>query len=89
VPLAIVIAAVLIASLVLFGALQSGYGWSERDWNSDGHTSIGEFFEAADIGSRPITQVGKSCVEYFSLKDGMPVRVDCPAPRGQSTEIHD
>ena len=53
-----------------------GYGVADMDWNGDGSTSLGEFFASADIGSRPRGE----CREFFSLKDGLPVREDCPEP---------
>lgn len=76
-PMAIAIV-ILIAGIRLVPALTAGYGWSERDWNRDGHTSFSEFFEAADIRTRTITQNAVTCVDYFRLKDGLSVRIDCP-----------
>jgi hypothetical protein len=70
------------AGVLLVPALTAGYGWSERDWNGDGHTSFGEFFEATDIRTRPVTRDARTCVEYFRLKDGLSVRIDCPTSTG-------
>jgi hypothetical protein len=81
-PIAIAIASLLIGGVLLASTLTAGYGWSERDWNRDGHTSFGEFFRAGDIGTRSVTQNSVVCVEYFSLKDGSSVRIDCPTPSG-------
>ena len=81
-PLVIAITAALIAGVLLVPALTAGYGWSERDWNRDGRTSFGEFFEATDIRTRPVTQDARTCVEYFRLKDGLSVRIDCPTSTG-------
>ncbi|HEY5021722.1 MAG TPA: hypothetical protein VII30_04455 [Gemmatimonadaceae bacterium] len=81
-PLAFAIAVLLLVGVLLIPALRSGYGWSERDWNRDGHTSISEFFHAADIRTRSVKQNGLNCLEYYQLKDGLPVRVDCAALRG-------
>lgn len=39
------------------------------------------FFEAADasdVGKRAVLHEGKQCVETYRLKDGLPVKVDCP-----------
>lgn len=58
--------------------LWQGYAWHEMDWNQDGTTSVGEFFEASDIGKRNVTEGGKNCVEYFAYKDGLPVKTLCP-----------
>lgn len=57
--------------------LQKGYTWSEMDWNSDGSTSILEFFESSDIGKRTDTENGRNCVVYFAYKDGMTVKEKC------------
>lgn len=65
--------------LLAFGALEHGYRWLEMDWNSDGRTTISEFFSAADIGKRAAIEGPKSCTVYYAYKDGLPVRVDCPA----------
>jgi hypothetical protein len=80
--LAIAIAAALVVGVLLVPALTAGYGWDERDWDRDGHTSFGEFFEASDVSTRPVTQNGATCVDYFRLKDGLSVRIDCPKSSG-------
>ena len=55
----------------------AGYSWDEMDWNSDGQTSFEEFLETTDIDKRPTVKDGHKCVEFYRLKDGLPVRVDC------------
>jgi len=62
-----------------FAALAQGYSWNEMDWNHDGSTSLSEFIQSSDIGKRTVTKDGKMCTEYFRMKDGMSVRVDCAA----------
>lgn len=54
-----------------------GYSWHEMDWEQSGHTSVDDFFEASDIGRRSINHGGKKCLEYYSYKDGMPVKTVC------------
>ncbi len=54
-----------------------GYSWAEMDWNQDGSTSLSEFFASCDIGLRPVTVDDKECVEYFSYKDGAPIKIVC------------
>ena len=61
----------------IVASLMQGYSWQEMDWGQRGSTSIADFFAASDIGKRQITQDGKPCTEYFSYKDGMPVKVVC------------
>jgi hypothetical protein len=70
------------ATLLAVGAASQGYAWHEMDWNRDGSTSIAEFLRSGDIGKRQsLTAAGQPCIEYFSLKDGLPFRVDCPESR--------
>ncbi|MGO4851174.1 hypothetical protein AB4093_36195, partial [Inquilinus sp. 2KB_12] len=64
--------------LLAFHALEHGYRWSEMDWDSDGRTTISEFFSAADIGKRAALEGPNSCTVYYAYKDGLPVRIDCP-----------
>jgi hypothetical protein len=59
-------------------SFKKGYSWIEMDWNQDGSTTIAEFFESSDIDTRSITKNGRECVEYFSFKDGLTVKVVCP-----------
>ncbi len=49
------------------------------DFDHDGTTSLGEFFTAADVGTRPMQRGDRACTEYFLLKDGAPVKLRCPA----------
>lgn len=64
-------------SLRAVAVLSQGYAWSEIDWNSDGATSIQEFFESSDVGKRIIVREGRECVDYFAYKDGLTVRLQC------------
>ena len=79
----LVVPVVLIALIGVYlairvgASLMQGYSWHEMDWRQRGSTSIGDFFAASDIGKREINQEGKKCVEYFSYKDGLPVKVVC------------
>jgi len=61
-----------------FAGWKQGYSWTEMDWNQDGSTSIVELFMASDIGKRIITKDDKPCIEYFSFKDGLPIKTECP-----------
>jgi hypothetical protein len=65
------------AVLAVVAISQSGHTFSEMDWNSDGSTSLSELLEAPDIGRRPVSKDGEECIEFFSFKDGMPLRIDC------------
>ncbi|TFZ05532.1 hypothetical protein EZ313_02335 [Ramlibacter henchirensis] len=74
-----VVIALIGAYLVIriVASLLQGYPWKDMDWAQHGGTSIGDFLAASDIGKRQINRDGKDCVEYFSYKDGLPVKVVC------------
>lgn len=78
--LALASAVLILGYLVLRGlsSFGQGYSWEEMDWNQKGSTSISDFFAASDIGKREIQQGEKKCIEYFSYKDGLSVKVLCP-----------
>ena len=61
-----------------FWSIAKGYSLEEMDWDQNGSTSIQEIFMSSDIGKRNIKQSGKMCIEYFSFKDGMSVKIVCP-----------
>jgi hypothetical protein len=61
-----------------FASWDQDYSWTEMDWNQDGSTSIEELFMASDIGKRTITKDDKPCSEFFSFKDGLPMKTECP-----------
>ncbi|MGE0117383.1 MAG: hypothetical protein AB7S71_04235 [Dongiaceae bacterium] len=72
--------AVVLAAFIVWRvtpSLQQNYSWTEMDWNGDGATSIGEFLESADVGSREVNRSGIDCIEYFTMKDAVPIRLDC------------
>lgn len=57
---------------------RQGYSWSEMDWSQKGSTSIADFFAASDIGKREVRLNGILCIEYYSYKDGLPIKQVCP-----------
>lgn len=57
---------------------RTGYSISEMDWDSDGETSLGEMWRSIDVGRRSTAKNGMECQEFYSLKSGLPVRIDCP-----------
>jgi hypothetical protein len=75
--IAILIVGTTYLGCVAFAAISRHYSWKEMDWNSDGTTTIVEFFASADIGVREVVRDGERCREFYALKDGMPVRTDC------------
>jgi hypothetical protein len=57
---------------------ESPVTWADMDWNSDGRTSLAELARSLDVGVRPTSPDVRACREFFSLKDGLPMRVQCP-----------
>ena len=57
--------------------LNQGYVWADMDWNRDGAVSPFELISAGDIGLRRVEHAGSPCKDYFSLKDGLPLRTIC------------
>jgi hypothetical protein len=74
--------AALFAAYAIWAALSSAaaydYGLSDMDWNQDGAVSPREFFASESIGARTVVRGEAECREFFSLKDGLPVREKCP-----------
>lgn len=68
----------LYASLRLVTAWDKGYPWGDMDWNRDGGTSLFEFVSAGDVGVREVERGDRICREYFSYKDGLPMKTVCP-----------
>lgn len=72
---------ILMMTYILFRGFYSwkqGYSWSEMDWDKSGSTSIVEFLKSSDIGKRSIQTNDQKCTEYFSYKDGLPIKTICP-----------
>jgi hypothetical protein len=82
--ISLVISASLLLLIVLYGlcrfvaSWQKSYSWKEMDWNQDGTTTLSEVLEASDVGRRAVNREGKRCMEYYSFKDGLTIRMDCP-----------
>jgi len=58
-----------------YGAWSKGYAWAEMDWNQNGKTSIAEFFTAASVDKKSLTQNGQECAGYF--KDEQAIKIVC------------
>lgn len=78
--LAVVALGVLIAAGVVTLIWTTGYSIKEMDWNADGRITLAEMFLSIDVSHRPVKREGVECREFYNLKDGLPVRVDCPKP---------
>jgi hypothetical protein len=57
--------------------LSSPFSWNETDLNKNGFASPTEADYFGNFGKRQFVENGKSCTEYFALKDGLPLRKDC------------
>lgn len=55
----------------------SPFSWKEADINKDGFVSPGEAGYVAYYGNRQKVENGKNCIEYFALKDGLPIKQVC------------
>lgn len=69
----------VIGGYPIAGPFAAGHTWRECDWNSDGHTTLDEWFFGASVASRRLMVDGEACIEYFDVKAGNFVRLDCPA----------
>lgn len=72
-----VLMAVICAGLVGLLVLQTGLGWSEMDWNSDGRTSLLELVQAIDVEKRTIATAEGQCEEYLRYRDSTLVAMRC------------
>ena len=70
----IIALALLALGTIAVASYNQDYSWAEMDWNSDGTTTPSEIFAAPDIGKRTVN----GCIEYFSYKDGLPIKSVCP-----------
>ena len=69
--------AICYLAVFAYTSWQKGYLWEDMDWNQNGNTSLAEFFQASDVGTREIQKDGKVCKEYYSYKDGTPIKIVC------------
>jgi hypothetical protein len=63
-------------TLTLLVALH-GFPFGLMDVDDSGFVSMSEVIASLDQGYRQEIIYGKKCVEIFSLKDGLPVKVIC------------
>ena len=71
-------AIVAVAGYLLFAVtVSNGLAIQEVDWNGDGQIAVSEVIDAIDIRKRDVLVEGETCKEYFSLKDGLTVRMEC------------
>ncbi len=49
----------------------------QMDWDQNGDLTLTELLQASGIDVRPVKVEGKWCKDYFYLKDGLTVKVEC------------
>ena len=70
---------IFLIALCCYGALilQSPLPFEVIDRDSSGLISVSEAIDSLDVGHRIVEVNGVSCVEYYWLKDGLPVNTNC------------
>lgn len=53
------------------------FTYGELDLNGDGFLSFSEIDYVSSYGVRDIEHAGAQCLEYYALKDGLPLKVVC------------
>lgn len=59
------------------------FDYNDVDLDKNGIISLTEYEYSASYGSRIIKKNGKDCTEYYALKDGLPLKLNC----NQSNDI--
>jgi hypothetical protein len=56
----------------------SPLSFAEADLDHDGYVSYAEADYVSDLGTRQVSLQGRQCTEFFTQKDGLPLKVVCP-----------
>lgn len=67
---------VLILGVCLY-LLSLPFSYEELDLNDNGLLSFEEIGYVTSYGEREVMHKGKKCIEYYALKDGLPLKVVC------------
>jgi hypothetical protein len=59
------------------------YGWKDMDWNGDGRTTLGEYFQTADVLERAAADSAPGCIEMYSARTGRVLRTACASAAGR------
>lgn len=71
---------VIILPYFIFLSIQvfrTDYEIDEMDWDNDGSVTFTEFISSTQVGVKNTHANGKLCKEYFSYKDGLPIKNSC------------
>lgn len=72
----IVSLAVLVAAIALW-IVRVPFTYADMDLNQNGWLGVSEAVYFFDHGTREITIEGEVFIEYYALKDGLPLKVVC------------
>lgn len=72
---------IVVIILVVFGFIallrSMPFTYGEIDINKNGFLSIQEIEYVTSYGNRKVMHKGKECLEYYALKDGLPIKIVC------------
>jgi len=68
---------VVIFVAYLYLVEKSPLTFQEMDFNQNGYVTFFELIYANSHGTRAIILDDTSCIEYYSLKDGVRLKLDC------------
>jgi hypothetical protein len=71
-------AALLAAAVIGMETVGKGLSISEMDWNGNGGTSVGEFFDTMNVGVYRTRVQGRECRQVYATKDCAPLKELCP-----------
>jgi len=80
--LSVVAALLLLAAILYSGSfvlflMDPRFTYEEMDLNKDGVVSFSEADYVSSSKERAIFVNGQKCIEFFALKDGLPLKVVC------------
>lgn len=75
-----------VAGLIVIVTVSAGYlylitksplSFDETDFDNSGYVTLSELFYASSYGVRALKIGARNCVEYYSLKDGLRLKLEC------------
>jgi len=69
--------AFLYTFFIFFLVQKSPLTYNEIDTDNNKIITFGEAFYGIELGENNITLNGNNCIEYYHLKDGLPVKIVC------------
>lgn len=62
---------------IAYGVFSRDYKVEQMDWDQNGEVTLTEISQASDIDVRFVKVQGKLCKDYYFLKDGLTVKIEC------------